>query len=572
MFKLPRSSWVDYDTKLISKGGGVFARSEKEIKLSPEIRALLGVDAVAMEPAALMKAILKADVGLLWFGGIGTYLKDASEANAEVGDPANDGLRINAHEVRAKVIGEGANLGVTQAARITFGLRGGRINTDFIDNSAGVDCSDNEVNIKIALNAEMAAGRLKLEVRNKLLASMTDEVAELVLDDNRMQTLALSIAESGGAGDLPAYVRLMETFESQNRLDRAVEGLLANDDYLRREAEGHGLTRPELAVLLSTAKLAAQDAAEEGPLAADPEMDGELLAAFPEPMRKAHRDAILSHRLRPQIIATKLCNRLINRMGMLHPFELAEEEGCSMGVVAEAFAIAERLFDLPTLWAEIDAAKIPEKARIMLYNQVAVEARAHMADMIRNGKEGRSIGEAVGAYAPVLATLSEAREELLTAEAAAQTEAYGERLATRGAPAKLATKLVRMAQMDGAIGLAALATERKLDAKELTKAFVALGDALGLGWAQNAAMQMDPHDPWERLLVAGLARDFQAMRLDFLRRQKGAAGDAVATWLAAQGERVTAFKTTTDRAKRGGLPTPAMLAQIAGQARTLLGR
>lgn len=244
LFKLPRSSWLDYDAKLISKGGGVFARSEKEIKLSPEIRALLGIDAAALEPAALMKAILKADVGLMWFGGIGTYLKDASEAHSEVGDPANDAIRVNAHEVSAKVIGEGANLGLTQAARITFGLRGGRLNTDFIDNSAGVDCSDNEVNIKIALNAEMIAGRLKIEARNILLASMTDDVAELVLDDNRMQTLALSIAESGGAGDLPAYVRLMETFEAHGKFDRAVEGLLGNDEYLRREGEGHGLTRP----------------------------------------------------------------------------------------------------------------------------------------------------------------------------------------------------------------------------------------------------------------------------------------------------------------------------------------
>jgi glutamate dehydrogenase len=572
LFKLPRSSWADYDAKLISKGGGVFGRSEKEIKLSPEIRTLLGLTEAAVEPAALMKAILKADVGLLWFGGIGTYLKDASEAQGEVGDPANDAIRINAHEVRAKVIGEGANLGLTQASRITFGLRGGRINTDFIDNSAGVDCSDNEVNIKIALNAEMAAGRLKIEVRNKLLASMTDEVAELVLDDNRMQTLALSIAESGGAGDLPAYVRLMETFESQNRLDRAVEGLLGNDEYLRREGESHGLTRPELAVLLSTAKLAAQDAAEEGPLATDPAMDNELLAAFPAPMAKAHKAAILGHRLRPQIIATKLANRMINRMGVLHPFELAEEEGCSMGVVAEAFAVAERLFDLPALWEEIDAAKIPETARIMLYNQVAVETRAHMADMIRNGEEGRSVGDAVAAYAPVLAELSAARKDLLTAEAATQTDAYGERLAARGAPAKLAAKLVRMAQMDGAIGLAALATERKTEPKELTRAFAAIGDALGLGWAQNAAMQMDPHDPWERLLVAGLARDFQAMRLDFLRRHKGAPGEAVSKWLATQAERVGAFKATVDRARRGGLPTPAMLAQIAGQARTLLGR
>jgi glutamate dehydrogenase len=572
LFKLPRSSWLDYDAKLISKGGGVFARSEKEIKLTPEIRSLLGIDAASVEPAMLMKAILKADVGLIWFGGIGTYLKDASEAHSEVGDPANDAIRINAQEVRAKVIGEGANLGLTQAARISFGLNGGRLNTDFIDNSAGVDCSDNEVNIKIALNAEMAAGNLKIEARNVLLASMTDEVADLVLDDNRMQTLALSIAESGGVGDLPAYVRLMETFESQNRLDRAVEGLEANDEYLRRESEGHGLTRPELAILLSTAKLAAQDAAEEGPLAADPAMDAELLAAFPAPMATAHRNAILSHRLRPQIIATKLANRMINRMGMLHPFELAEEEGCSMAVVAEAFAVAERLFDLPALWAEIDSAKIPEAARIMLYNQVAVEARAHMADMIRNGREGRSVGDAVADYAPLIATLSSAAKELLSPDNMAQTAAYGDKLAAGGAPPKLAAKLVRMAQLDGAIGLAALSTDRSVDAKELTKAFVAVGDALGLGWAQNAAMQMDPHDPWERLLVAGLARDFQAMRLDFLRRQKGAPGDAVAKWISANKDRVSAFRATVDRARRGGLPTPAMLAQIAGQARTLLGR
>jgi glutamate dehydrogenase len=572
LFNLPRSSWADYDAKLISKGGGVFARSEKEIKLSPEVRALLGLEATAVEPAALMKAILRADVGLLWFGGIGTYLKDDSEAHIEVGDPANDSIRINAQELRAKVIGEGANLGTTQAARISFGLAGGRINTDFIDNSAGVDCSDNEVNIKIALNAEMAAGTLKLEARNTLLASMTDAVSELVLADNRMQTLALSIAESGGAGDLPAYVRLMEIFEAQGKLDRTVEGLESNEDYARREAEGHGLTRPELAVLLSTAKLAAQDAAEEGPLATDPALDGELLAAFPAPMAKAHESAILGHRLRPQIIATKLANRMINRMGMLHPFELAEEEGCTLGVVAEAFAIAERLFDLPGLWAEIDAAKISEKARIMLYNQVAVEARAHMADMIRNGKEGRSVGEAVAAYAPILNQLSDARKVLMTVEAAAQAHGYGQRLAERGAPPKLVTKLVRMAEMDGAIGLASLSTQSKVDPLELTKAFVALGDALGLGWAQNLAMQMDPHDPWERLLVAGLARDFQAMRLDFLRRQKGAPVEAAHKWLSAQDERVKAFKTTIDRARRGGAPTPAMLAQIAGQARTLLGR
>jgi glutamate dehydrogenase len=572
LFKLPRSSWADYDAKLISKGGGVFARSEKEIRLSAQIRNILGIDAGAMEPSALMKAILKAQVDLMWFGGIGTYIKDANETNGEVGDPANDAIRINAQEAGAKVIGEGANLGLTQAGRISFSLKGGRINTDFIDNSAGVDCSDNEVNIKIALNTEMAAGSLKIGVRNSLLASMTDDVSKLVLEDNRMQTLALSIAESGGLGDLPAYVRLMEVFETQGKLDRVVEGLEGNDEYLRRESEGHGLTRPELAVLLATAKLAAQDKVEEGSLGADPAMDSELLAAFPEPMGKKHLAAILSHRLRPQIISTKLANRMINRMGMLHPFELAEEEGCSVGVVAEAFAIAERLFELPALWAEIDSAKISEAARIMLYNQVAVEMRAHMADMIRNGREGRSVGEAVAAYAPIIRQLSAAAKELLTPDVAAQTEAYGQKLTAGGAPAKLVQKLVHMAQLDGAIGLATLAIERKAEPKALTRAFVALGDALGLGWAQNTAMQMDPHDPWERLLAAGLARDFQAMRLDFLRRQKGVAGEAVAKWLQANAERVAGFKAMVDRARRGGMPSPAMLAQIAGQARTLLGR
>jgi glutamate dehydrogenase len=269
LFNLPRSSWLDYDSKLISKGGGVFARTEKSIKISPEIRALLGIDAKEIEPSALMTAILKAPVQLLWFGGIGTYIKDRSEGHLDVGDPGNDAIRVNGADVRAMVIGEGANLGVTQAGRIGYALRGGRINTDFIDNSAGVDCSDNEVNIKIALNAQMRAGKLKEPARNILLADMTDAVAHLVLEDNRLQTLALSIAETGGAGDLPAYVRLIEIFEGSGKLDRAVEGLAPNEELFRRASEGRGLTRPELAVLLSTAKLAAQDGVEDAPLAQD---------------------------------------------------------------------------------------------------------------------------------------------------------------------------------------------------------------------------------------------------------------------------------------------------------------
>lgn len=573
LFNLPRSSWLDYDTKLISKGGGVFARTEKSIKTTPEIRALLGIDAKEIEPSALMTAILKAPVQLMWFGGIGTYIKDRSESHLDVGDPGNDPIRVNGADVRALVIGEGANLGVTQAGRIGYALRGGRINTDFIDNSAGVDCSDNEVNIKIALNAQMRAGKLKEPVRNKLLVDMTDAVAHLVLEDNRLQTLALSIAETGGVGDLPAYVRLIEIFESTGRLDRVVEGLAPNEELFRRASEGRGLTRPELAILLSTAKLAAQDGVEEAPLAKDEAMDSELLAAFPDLMVKSHKSAILAHRLRKEIIATKLANRMINRLGMLHPFELAEEEGCSLGDVAAAFAIAERIYDLRSLWEAIDTNPMPESTRLMLFNQAAVETRAQMADIIRNGHEGRDVSSTTAIYAPVVQKLSAALEGLLPNDVRLQTEHFGARLTENGAPHKIADRLVQLAQLDGAIGLAALSSTQKGDVTALTRAFTALGDALGLSWAQGTAMQLDPQDPWERLLVAGLARDFQTMRLDFLRRRaaKKPLEDAQ-DWLQANAVRVRAFKAMVDRARMAGLPTPAMLAQVAGQARVLLGR
>ncbi len=573
MFNLPRSSWLDYDTKLISKGGGVFARTEKSIKTTPEIRALLGIDAKEIEPAALMTAILKAPVQLMWFGGIGTYIKDRSESHLDVGDPGNDPIRVNGADVRALVIGEGANLGVTQAGRIGYALRGGRINTDFIDNSAGVDCSDNEVNIKIALNAQMRSGKLKEPVRNKLLVDMTDAVAHLVLEDNRLQTLALSIAETGGVGDLPAYVRLIEIFESTGRLDRVVEGLAPNEELFRRASEGRGLTRPELAILLSTAKLAAQDGVEEAPLAQDEAMDSELLAAFPDLMVKAHKSAILTHRLRKEIIATKLANRMINRLGMLHPFELAEEEGCGLGDVAAAFAIAERIYDLPSLWEAIDTSHMPESTRLMLFNQAAVETRAQMADIIRNGHEGRDVSATTAIYAPVVQKLSAALDGLLPNDVRLQTERFGARLTENGAPQKIADRLVQLAQLDGAIGLAALSSTQKGDVTGLTRAFTAIGDALGLSWAQGTAMQLDPQDPWERLLVAGLARDFQTMRLDFLRRRAAKKPlDDAQDWLQTNAARVRAFKAMVDRARMAGLPTPAMLAQVAGQARVLLGR
>ena len=572
MFALPRSSWSDYNAKLISKGGGVFPRSAKSIKLSKEARAALDIAETEIEPAALISAILKSPVDLIWFGGIGTYVKAANESHGQVGDPANDGLRVNAEDVRAKAIGEGANLGVTQAARIVFSLNSGRINTDFIDNSAGVDCSDHEVNIKIALNAEVAAGALSMPKRNALLAKMTDQVAELVLEDNRLQTLALSIAERGGASTVPSLVRLIETFETTGRLDRAVEGLPSNDLLARRAQDGHGLTRPELAVVLATAKLALQDAIEHTDLADDPALVPELLAAFPAAMRHGHAGAIEHHQLRREIIATKVANRMVNRMGLIHPYELAEEEGASLGDIAAAFVIAEALFDARGLWAMIDAADIGEGARLLLFEQVAMELRAAMADLLRGSVAGRSVGDAIAALTPGMAKLDASVDALLLDETRMQARGFGARLTAAGAPKKIVERVVRLAELDGAVGLAALAEKSGTDPIVLTCAFTTLGAALGLDWAQGAAMRANPVDPWERLLVAGLSRDFQQMRLEWLARDAGAPQARVAAWLESNAIRVRQFRHLVDRAKVSVAASPAMLAQIAGQARVLLGR
>jgi glutamate dehydrogenase len=576
MFALPRSSWADYDASIISKGGGVFARTDKVIKLSKQIRATLGIEASEIEPGALISLILKAPVDLIWFGGIGTYVKARAENNIAVGDPANDRLRVDAEDLRATAIGEGANLGVTQAGRIAFSAHGGRINTDFIDNSAGVDCSDNEVNIKIALNREMIEGRLGYEKRNSFLASMTDDVAHIVLEDNRLQTLALSIAEADGARDVPSYVRLIEIFEASGSLDRVVEGLAGNDDLLRRAAEGRGLTRPELAVLLATAKLALQAAIERSDLGSDPELLPDLHAAFPPAMRKKFASAIDQHRLRGEIVATKLANRIVNRMGVLYPFELAEEEGAAMSDIAANFVVAERLFDLPELWREIETAEMPEAARIALFDEVAVATRSQIADLLRVTRSGTGPGAVLARLSKGIRSLDKQTKALLLEEASAQSARIASTLETAGAPGKLVQKVVRLFELDGAVGLADLGERLGIDETVLTRAFTRLGQALGLDWAQANAARIASSDPWERLLIAGLARDFQQLRLEFLGRGAGGGGGdpqaLVEGWLAENAGRVAQFKAVIDRARLAPAPNAAMLAQIAGQARVLLGR
>ena len=574
MFALPRSSWVDYNTRLISQGGGVFARSLKEIPLSPQVQAVLGIESPTIDPDGLMHAILAAQVDLLWFGGIGTYVRASTEANAAVGDPANDAIRLVARELRTKVIGEGANLGTTQAGRIEFALNGGRINTDFIDNSAGVDCSDNEVNIKIALASARRANRITLPARNRLLESMTDAVGAIVLEDNRLQALALSIAEAGGAKAGPSHTRLIELLEDRGALDRKTEGLAENDALARRAADGQGLTRPELAVLLSSVKLLLQAEIEASNLPTDPGLANELLGAFPAPLRKKFRGDILKHRLAREIVATKIANRIVNRMGPIHPLELAEEEGTSLAHVAIAFVAAERLLGMDAVWRSLDTAPMPESARVVLFDRAAATLADHMADLIRVSHPADRASKLVADLAPVVNTLSVQTSKLLNVEGRAQAARMLDQFARAGAPPAQAAMVARLFDMDGAIGLARLARDSKTDPLALTRAFTDLGAKLGLDWAQMTAARMSPSDPWERLLVAGLARDFQQVRLEFLgRHARGKSpAECVQAWAEKYPEAVRAFRSLVGRAQSATPVAPTMLAQIASQARNLLGR
>ncbi len=573
LFELPRSSWEDYNRELLSKGGGIFPRTQKSIELSREIRELLGTDSKSLDPTSLVNAILKSSVDLLWFGGIGTYIKASTQSQADVGDPANDALRVSADEVGAKVIGEGANLAITQAGRIEFADRGGRINTDFIDNSAGVDTSDKEVNIKIPLNREMREGRLSFEKRNALLAKMTDEVADIVLEDNRLQTLALSIAEAGGSTALPGHIRTIELLEASGRLDRKVEGLASSEDLTRRAQENHGLTRPELAVVLSISKLVLQDAAEELHLADDPLVEPELFEAFPKPMRKAHADAIRAHRLRNEIIATRVANRLVNRLGPGVAFDLMEEEGASLQQIVSAFLVVERLLDLDRLWREIEEDALPESVRVELFSIAAASIRSHLSDILRSTSGVASVSALCKLLEPGVRKIAAAATKLIRSEVRNEAVARRERLIALGASEDIVRGLVRLYELDGVFGIAALASRRKLDELLLTRAYTKLGEALGLDWAQQQVARFVPADQWERLLTAGLARDFEQLRIEFLARTTGSDPHAgVEDWIAKQSARIDQFRKLIARARAEGQVSAPMLAQVAGQARILLAR
>ncbi|HEY4555821.1 MAG TPA: NAD-glutamate dehydrogenase, partial [Lysobacter sp.] len=510
MFKLPRSSWDDYNKSLISEGGGVYARSLKSIPLSPQVKAVLGIDLSieAMSPVELMSAILRAPVDLLWNGGIGTYVKGASETHADVGDRANNALRVNGRELRCKVVGEGGNLGFTQLGRIEAAQHGVLLNTDFIDNSAGVDTSDHEVNIKILLNSQVQAKKLTLAERNKLLASMTDEVAGLVLNDNYRQNQAISLMERMSLTRLGSKQHFIRSLEQQGLLDRQIEFLPSDAEIAERKARGQGLTRPELAVLLSYAKLVLFQQLVDSDVPEDPYLSKELVRYFPQPLQEKYAKAMQSHRLKREIIATAVTNSMVNRMGATFTLRMIEDTGRSPGEVAEAYTISREALDARELWAQIDAldGKVPESAQIDALQTIWHLMRTMSRWLLSRPGRMPEITAAMARYGDGLKAV---REALPGSLSEARRTAYDARLREwqgKGLPNALATQLAALPLLEFGCDIVEVAHARKLAPADVAKAYFTLGAALHLPWLYEQIEALPVDGRWQAL-ARGALRD-----------------------------------------------------------------
>ncbi|MCF7220260.1 NAD-glutamate dehydrogenase domain-containing protein [Marilutibacter chinensis] len=510
MFKLPRSSWADYDASLISKGGGVFPRTAKSIPLSRQARDALGIegDVDALSPNELMSAILRAPVDLLWNGGIGTYVKAASESNADVGDRANNALRVNGRDLRCRVVGEGGNLGLTQLGRIEAAQHGVLLNTDFIDNSAGVDTSDHEVNIKILLNGEVQASRLTVPARNKLLAAMTDEVEALVLTDNYRQNQAISLMERMSVPRLGSKQHFIRTLEQQGLLDRQIEFLPSDAELAERKARGQGLTRPELSVLLSYAKLVIYQQLLESDIPEDPYLSKELVRYFPQPLQKKYARSMEHHRLKREIIATAVTNSMVNRMGATFTLRMTEDTGRSAAEVAKAYTISREAIDARALWAQIDAldGKVPEAAQIDALQVIWHLLRTMSRWLLSRPGAIPEITEAMASYGAGLKAVQAALPDAMSDVRRESFEARKAEWKDRGLPAALAVQLAALPLLEFGCDIVEVANARRLPPAEVASAYFALGAALHMPWLyeQIDALQVDGR--WQAL-ARGALRD-----------------------------------------------------------------
>jgi glutamate dehydrogenase len=579
LFNLPRSAWSDYDAKLISKGGGIFERKLKSIPLSPEIRAALGFDKEQATPAELMKAILKAPVDLLFFGGIGTYVRATHETNAEVGDRANDASRIAGAEIRAKVVGEGANLGVTQRGRVETALHDIKINTDALDNSAGVDTSDHEVNIKILMNEAVAAGDLTMKQRDKQLAQMTDDVAQLVLRDNYLQSQALSIAEAQSYTLLDQQNRFMRALERAGKLDRAIEFLPDDETVRQRLTQRIGLTRPEMAVLLAYAKNSIYDELLPSDLPDDPQLEEDLTSYFPAALQKNYPEQIKQHRLRREIIATVVTNSLINRMGATFVHIMRERTGQPASAVARAYAITRGAFRLRDLWLGIQGLdnQVPAKVQTEMLLDINRLAEQATQWFLRNGKHPLDIAGNVAATRPSLEALEQSLSASLAPEDAKLIQKRFQHLAAQKVPEPLAKRVAQLPALTAALDIVRIAAELKMKVEDVGRTYFAVGEAFHLDWLRAGARSLIGDSHWDRLAVFAIIEDLYGHQRDLTttilagEQSKHTGPEAIEAWRSTRGAALTRADALFADLRQVGKLDLAMLAVANRTLRSLIG-
>ncbi|WP_285668280.1 NAD-glutamate dehydrogenase [Brucella suis] len=569
LFELPRSSWQDYDRSKLSAGGGIYSRSQKTITLSAEASAAIGLGKTTATPQEIMTAILKSKVDLLWFGGIGTYIRSSAETDAQVGDRANDAIRITGSEVGARVIGEGANLGVTQRGRIEYALAGGRGNTDAIDNSAGVNCSDVEVNIKIALAAAMRSGKLKRPARNKLLVSMTDDVSELVLRNNYLQPLALSLSERLGLAELPYQARFMAELENRKLLDRKVENLPSDAVLAERQKAGQPLTRPELAVLLAYAKLSLSDDLVASKLPDEPYFQSLLFGYFPKRMAKTYAEEISHHRLKREIIATLLANDAVNRGGITFVSRLADTTGKSPADILRAYVAVRDGFEINAIYDAIDALdnQVPGDVQNQFYHLVGEMLQATTAWVLRNDTTRANLTELVGTITRARAELEPRFDGLMPEYLKSALQADKAAFMEKGASASLAQRLANLQLADIMPDIALIAHLAGADVVAAAKAYFAVSEAFRIGRIEDAARSIPVADYYDGLAlsrasdtITQAARGITIAALKRFAKEK----DPAAAWLAADGARIEQVKNRMVALTEGGDLTVSRLAVAAG--------
>ncbi|MCF6215185.1 MAG: NAD-glutamate dehydrogenase [Emcibacter sp.] len=507
LFDLPRSSWEDYNKKLISRGGGVFSRKSKSIPLSPEMKQLLGFDDSqdAAAPNEVMRAILTSHADLLWFGGIGTYIKSSRESHSQAGDRANDAIRIDGRELNCVAVAEGGNLACTQRGRIEYCLNGGLINTDAVDNSAGVDCSDNEVNIKILLNALVEDGKLTPKQRDSLLVEMTDEVSKIVLNDNYLQTQAISLARSSSIRELDSFVRFMDDLEKTAHLDRELEFLPTDDELIERTEGELGLTRPEIAVLIAYSKMGLYDDLMDSDILDDPYLDKYLIRAFPTQLRENYPEDVCKHQLKRDIIAKEICNEIVNRGGIQ---SIKEETGAMPSDIARAALLAAEVFGLNELYKNIESLDYTAPATIQILMLMDVEAFARRQTIwfLNNTDSNRPIQDIIDQFKPGIQQLFDASSALqdscddgLKSKIAMYCE--------QGVDEKLATHIANLELKIAACDIVLVALDMKIDVADVARAYFMLGDKIGFDWLRAEAELVESSDHWDRLAINSVVTD-----------------------------------------------------------------